>query len=66
MEQGLKRRSESGFVSGSRWKLGLGLKPEQEQEPGSWSHWCCCRSGGRRCGGAAGDADVGGGCGGGG
>lgn len=64
-ELGPMRKSESGFVLGWRWKLGLKL--EQEQEPGWLLHWCCCRSGGWRCGGgAAGDAGVGGGCGGGG
>lgn len=63
-ERGKKRKSESGFVSGWRWKLGLKL--EQGREPGWSSHWCCCRSGGLRHGGAAGDAGVGGGCGGGG
>lgn len=63
-ERAMKRRSESGFDSGWRWKLGP--KPEQAWEPGWWSHWCCCRSGGpRRGGGAAGNAGVGG-CGGGG
>lgn len=66
MEQGMKRRSELEFGSGSRWTLGL----KTEREPGSrsyWCCWCCCRSGGRRSGGGADDAGGGGGgCGGGG
>lgn len=65
MEPGLKRRLELGFGLGLRWRVGL--KPEQEPEPGSqssWCCWCCCRSGGWRSGGAADDAGGGGGCGG--
>lgn len=67
MEQGqMMKRSELGFASGLRWRLGL--KTEQEQELGSpscWCCWCCCRSGGRRSDGGADDADGGGGYGGG-
>lgn len=67
MEQGPKTRSELGFVSEERWRLGL--KTEQEQESGLrsyWCCWCCCRSGGRRSGSGADDAGGCGGCGGGG